>query len=367
MHNTPHYTFSDVDLGSHKVTVARNPKDGTASPVMISPVALSPYQKGMLDVQRYGIDTNASMNRERNDIARTELEYTRDQNLREWENPNQTLFTDENGNVHMIHPRTGRATSVTDESGNQVRGTSVNAQVAREYIKSLTDQEKELTRALSQAQHNHFLATTEEEHNSTQAEVDRITNELNKVKQQKEEFMGYVMPQRTQTTPTNPQPTAKTVSESVPQVIVTAMGATSPDVRQPETPQLPATPTTPPAKPTTQNFTDVTSFLGDRSTWQGITQPQTPTTTPTPQPKPPAKQRQPRTTQGNMRDFTLSDDMTYDPVRDKNIPESKIFSPSHFRNYIKAAQDDQRFAHMSTEELIEWAYRIGIRIDPNKQ
>lgn len=69
LHDNPHYDFSNVDIGTHNLTVARNPKDGTASPVLISPVGMSAYQRASLQTQRdianihartqnYATDTN---------------------------------------------------------------------------------------------------------------------------------------------------------------------------------------------------------------------------------------------------------------------------------------------------------------------
>ena len=383
MHNTPHYTFSDVDLGSHKVTVARNPKDGTASPVMISPVALSPYQKGMLDVQRYGIDTNASMNRERNDIARTELEYTRDQNLWNRGNPPLSTFTDAEGNVWNRNPTTGEFTPAIGDDGLQIIGDTGKNPALTAAINAIDSEMKTLdsqAKEIRDMYKTRLIVADDDERKTIEAEMNQklapITARQEELSTLREQYVEQLFPKNrqrrkpaqttpttTQPTQTNVQPTVKTVSGSVPQVIVTAMGATSPDVRQPETPQLPATPTTPPANPTTQN-TSVNPIQGNlfrivpRLT--ALSPDNTPT--PTPQPKQPEKKVQPRPVQNNMRDFDIPDDMAYDPVRDKNIEQSNIYTHEHFRKFIKDMQDDPRFATWSTEKMIDYAYRIGIRI-----
>ena len=203
------YTFGESDIGTHKITEARNPNDGTSTPVLISPVGLSPFQKASIEAQKYIADlTNTTANRR--------IDVDVDNSNWERNNPTLTVHTDETGTVYGINPYTGQATPVTDATGRQVTGSNTNKQVAGEYIKSLGKQEEKLIEALADAEKRHSWAMDEEEHNTTQQEIDRIKKDLEEVRRTKNEFMQYVMPQRPQTA-TLAQPTSNDVTPATPQ------------------------------------------------------------------------------------------------------------------------------------------------------
>lgn len=363
IHSTPNHESKIVDAGNNQVVMDYNPKDGSTSVVSVIPKGVNPTQK-------YLADSGAIVNSERNAIMNRELDIRENQNLREWENPTLITFTDANGNVYMIHPRTGQATTVTDEAGNQVVGASGHYQIDVQRLKSLDNEFKELSeqrtayaKALSRP--DRYEA---DELEQARIEIERLDKLIAQNRKQYNDMYNSLRPQRRQTTPTTTQPTQPTTTQPTSVSRVMALGESSPDV----IPQTPPT-TTPPQNTGTQNSStwggfiphlvrvigdDVTPIVMALGNESPDVRPQTqPITTP-----PANTQRQPRPTERNMREFTVSDDFAYDPVRDKDIIPTRIYTEEHFRKFIKRLQEDPRFSRYSTEQLLEYAYRLGYRI-----
>ena len=175
------WTFSDMDIGSHKLRIANNAKDGTASPVVIAPVQMSPYQTASLETQR--------------DIARIGADSSRYQT-------DATTGTTRRGQ-DLNYETENRRIDVTRESNT---------------LNALNTEEANLTKQLEEAEMMHFLAETEEEHYRTQAIVDRINARIKEIREARNSIITQTKP------PTIAEVAASAASPDVPPT------AASPDV-----------------------------------------------------------------------------------------------------------------------------------------
>ena len=381
------YAFMESDLGQNKVISATNRHTGMSTPATILPVTVSPNIREQGETQRtvatIGANANMYGDNIRGENERRRIEEQERQGQYERENPPRTTFTDAEGKVWTYNPRTGKFDPALDDEGYFIAGDTGRNPALTAAIRAIDNEMKILDDQAKEIKRNYRLQDNPDE-NAMNKELEPIIAKQGELSRLREQYVDQMFPkerqrrkpvQPTSQPPAQPpaQPTVREVAENGDKApepartdytpMIMAVGNASSGVRpRPQTPSNSAQGNTP-----TENLSDFSpSFLGDRSTWQGITAPATPkiTALSTDQhpAQPPAKQRQPRAAQGNMREFTVSDDMAYNPVRDKDIVQSKIYTPEHFRNFIQKLQQDQRFAHMSTEELIDWAYRIGIRI-----
>lgn len=317
-HNTPHHTPQIVNSGNRNVVLDFNPQNGAYREAAVIPMGINPTQK-------YLADSGAMVNMERNAIMNRELDVRENQNLWERENPPLTSFTDASGNVWNVNTRTGQFTPAIDDEGYQIAGdTGKNPALTAAIrtidteMKGLDDRAKEIRSLYKVPMIGLEGQALEDMKAQMNRELAPIVARQQELANLREAYVSQFFPQNrqrrkpVQTTPTTTQPTTTQNTSSV-----MALGESSPDVR----PQIQPI-TTPPAN----------------------------------------TQRQPRPTERNMREFTVSDDFAYDPIRDKNIEQSRIYTAEHFRKFIKSLQEDPRFSRYSTEQLIDYAYKLGIRI-----
>ena len=139
IHDTPHYDFSDMDIGSHKIRIANNPKTGEATPVIVSPMGMSPDQRARIEAQR---DIAAMTD----NTANRGYDIQEDQNQWERNNPKLERVTDENGRVYNVNPRTGEATSLVDEDNAHIIGDDGQYKLRTELLKSIDKENEQLRR-----------------------------------------------------------------------------------------------------------------------------------------------------------------------------------------------------------------------------
>lgn len=360
------YTFTESDLGQNKVISALNRITGMATPGMIMPVSVSPNTTANNETQRYVANRGAQAQEYGYDSTsqwrNRELEDEERQREYERKNPQQITIQDREGNYYGYNSRTNTATPITDAEGYFIAGDTGKSPALTAALKAIDTEMKSLDdRAKSIRQM--YIGADDTELVEMNKELAPILARQQELAKDRKAYVQQLFPQETQRrkpaqtvqAPQTPggfmaNANVQSATHSADQIPITAMGASSTDVR----PQEPVN--------TKQNFSDF------RPSYIGELQPITTVNTATPKvqlqqsAQPPIKKAQPRQIQRNMRDFTVSDDMAYDPARDKDIPPTKIYTPEHFKKFIKSLQDNPEFARYSTEQLLDWAYQIGIRI-----
>ena len=204
---------------------------------------------------------------------------------------------------------------------------------------------------------------SDEQYAQNQAELDRLQGELNKLDQEERELLGgstQAKPQARREPPTAsaPAPAPQTASPHIPATVAETVsrlvrrGAASRSV----------SPSRPSTRPSILGVSGWNSFIPQTS--QPPASQDVPPSQPPATAQPPATQPQARqsTSQARMRDFDIPDGMIYSPERDKNIDRRFIYSKEHFRGYISTLLSDPKYAGYSTQQLINAAFRNGIRI-----
>ncbi|MBR0167337.1 MAG: hypothetical protein IJQ08_01555 [Synergistaceae bacterium] len=350
VHDNPHYDFNDVNIGTHNLTVARNPKDGTASPVLISPIGMSEYQRASLQNQKdianigantsmYGDDLRYKTDSERNAILRDQQEY-------EQKYPERTTHTDREGRVVTINRRTGRAETVLDEDMQPIFDNPPPKDLGdrdRALLKSLEDKRKILIDRFNN------LSKWRDPGEPMSAEETDLYSQIEECNRQIDKIINPPQPKPKPAQPTvaevpmrgNATPiTTQRTDQSKPPV-VTAVRAESADV----------TPTLPPQASTDQNFSDFRpSYIGDLQPITALsTAPQAQAQSVQPQAKKKGTVRVPTTA-------------LYDPSRDRNVSADMIKSLndlySDYNKYKNQLQLPSTF-----EEFLNNCIRDGVKID----
>lgn len=361
VHDNPHFDFNDVNIGTHNLTIARNLKDGTAIPVLTSPIGMSEYQRASLQTQKdianigantsmYGDDLQYMTDRERNAILRDQQEY-------EQKYPERTTHTDREGRVVTINRRTGRAETVLDEDMQPIFDNPPPKDLGdrdRALLKSLEDKRKILIDRFNN------LSKWRDPGEPMSAEETDLYSQIEECNRQIDKIINPPQPKPKPAQPTVDVPMRPNVAP------ITQSADQQPKVTALPTESADVTPKLPPQVSADQNFSDFRpSYLGELQPLTAIsTLPQAPAQPVQPQ----ARKTQPRTIQLNMRDFDMPDDMAYDPVRDKDIDSRQVLSRSGFNDLIDGLRNpnsklyDKKYARLSTEQMINLAYRAGIKI-----
>ena len=142
----PYYQFSEMDTGDSKHYIASNPATGDAMSVLSRGIGVSPNTSATLKMQKYGIDKNAEILHERNDIERTENNQNYDIKDRttkiaeenaayERDNPELKEVYGEDGSVYYVNPRTAKVHALITPEGKILKGRKT------EELKVLQDNE----------------------------------------------------------------------------------------------------------------------------------------------------------------------------------------------------------------------------------
>ena len=387
------YTFQETDLGQNKVLSALNKHTGVASPGMIMPVSVSPNTAANNATSRYVADRSAESSRYASDTQRYGYDSTSQWRNREIEdeerqreydrqNPPLVQMQDSEGNYYGYNARNNEATPITDAEGYFIVGDTGKNPALTAAIKSIDTEMKELddrAKAIRQM----YIGADDLELTAMNAELAPILARQKELSEARQDYVDRLFPkEKTRRKPAQPQststqPTATEIAGTVepltisadvqPVQRITALTPESADV-SPTAQYTP--PVTGDARPSYMRTNMSQALTGnpyvDVQSAQPITAltpnnaPQAPVQPQAPKPAP--EQPQSRNNRRSMREFTVSDDMVYNPARDKDIPSTKVYTPEHFRDFILSMQNNPEFAKYSTEQLIAMAYDIGIRI-----
>ena len=406
-HRQPHYQFGTVDAGNQILTTAMNPLTGQVSRGLTTPVGLSPNTQLSADTQRYITDVNAGTQRYTVDrdygirdrqvrVAEENAEYERN-------NPRLESVQGNDGTLYMMNPRTGHVEEVRMPNGQALKidkkrnvvltvndnheyvlidqdtghaftptygdGRPVTADQAELRVRVINAKRKAINDQMKALQEKPVWEISDEQYAQNQAELDRLQGELNKLDQEERELLGGSTQAKPQNKPQAhteqhivpapaPAPAPQTASPHIPATVAETVsrlvrrGAASRSV----------SPSRPSTRPSILGVSGWNSFIPQTS--QPPASQDVPPSQPPATAQPPATQPQARqsTSQARMRDFDIPDGMIYSPERDKNIDRRFIYSKEHFRGYISTLLSDPKYAGYSTQQLINAAFRNGIRI-----
>lgn len=341
IHRTPNQTFHEINAGNNIYASSFDPATGEINPSVVFPVGITPYQQASIEAQRYATDQNNATHIYGYNVNSDTQRYVADQNS----------ATHRYG--YDVNAAVNREKNAQSYEGGK---DSNNVKSVVALIKSLDNEEKSLTKKLEVAHQAHSWAVTKEEHDATQAEIDRIKGELQSVRERREELMQHISPQRNQSSqPQNVAPTVLGENEpSQPQIqtqtteqpaasLPIVLGTVGQDIR----PVIP-----------TQNATVPTDLSGNISDDVHVARSNTTSADIKPQA---TSQSQKTFIRGN----DLPTEMQYNPERDKDIPSENILTRKQLGAIIAQimANRPQETAHMTPLLLAYQLFKYkGIRI-----